>query len=207
MWKQGTPDTQITTIDKKQVEQVVALIHIAGEMDQSGNHQMAVDLYVMGIDRLLSALPLESDPTLKLAVEHRLSEFRDRKKLNLDQPFKELMMAVADCQEIIDEDQHTLKSRFTTMVTNAASYGVDVIKRSPIPGAVSYSVTCAMAGLEAVDTTYQLRQRTWNLAVQGVAKALEMDRRYQVHRVVIDRLVITCHALLQAAVAHTESPK
>lgn len=83
---------------------------------------------------------MESDPTLKLAVEHRLSEFRDRKKLNLDQPFQEMMMAVADCQEILDEEQDaskatiTFKSRLTNMVTSAASYGVDVIKNSPIPG-------------------------------------------------------------------------
>lgn len=83
---------------------------------------------------------MDSDPTLKLAVEHRLSEFRDRKKLNLDQPFQEMMMAVADCQEIMDEEQDaskatiTFKSRLTNMVTSVASYGVDVIKNSPIPG-------------------------------------------------------------------------
>ncbi|ORZ25734.1 hypothetical protein BCR42DRAFT_400809 [Absidia repens] len=223
VWRQGTsflPDLTSssamseTTIDKKQMEHVVTLIHMASEMDQAGNSQMAKDLYIMGIDRMLSALPLETDPALKLAVEFRLSEFRNHKQLNLDQPFEETMMAIANCQEIVDDDQDSinnsgsLKSKFAHMVTAAAWYGVDVFKKSPIPDAMYYSMTCALAGLEAVDASCQLRQRTWNLAVQGVAKAMEMDRQYELHRLVVDKLVITCNALLQAAaMAHTEPSK
>ncbi|CAO3578808.1 unnamed protein product [Absidia cylindrospora] len=170
MWRQGTsflPDLTSsnamtdTTVDKKQMEHVVTLIHIASEMDQAGNHQMAKDLYIMGIDRMLSALPckfiykkkipngtykntnifvsffvVETDPALKLAVEFRLSEFRNHKQLNLDQPFEETMMAIANCQEIVDDDQDpinnsgSLKSKFAHMVTAAAWYGVDVLRRA-----------------------------------------------------------------------------
>jgi hypothetical protein len=66
VWRQGIqliPDMTLsnsTTIDKKQMEQVMALIHIAAEMGQSGNPQMANDLYMMSIDRMLSALPCKS---------------------------------------------------------------------------------------------------------------------------------------------------
>ncbi|KAI8082774.1 uncharacterized protein BX664DRAFT_387920 [Halteromyces radiatus] len=224
VWRQGShflPDITLSnsvtqsTIDKKQIEQVMTLLHIAAEMDQSGNHQMAKDLYIMGIDRMLSSLPLESDPTLKLALEYRLSDFRNRKQLDLDQPFEETMMAIADCQEIADDDQDFtslsyvgLKSRLTQIVTSAALFGVDVFKKSPIPDAMAYSLSCALAGLEAMDANYQIRQRTWNMAVQGMAKAIEMDRHYELHRLVMDKLVITCNALLQAAVAHnSESHK
>ena len=70
VWRQGTsmimPDVTAsnsltqTTIDKKQVENVITLIHVASEMDQAGQHQMAKDLYIMGIDRMLSALPCKA---------------------------------------------------------------------------------------------------------------------------------------------------
>ncbi|KAI8336227.1 hypothetical protein BC941DRAFT_428657 [Chlamydoabsidia padenii] len=221
VWRQGIqllPDMSLSnamTIDKKQMEQVTALIHLANEMGQSGNHQMANDLYIMSIDRMLFALPLESDPTLKFAMEYRLSEFKKRRHLNLDQPFEEMMMSIANCQELMDDGGHystkpsSLSSRLTlaNMLSSVACLGVDVYKRSPIPDVMSYSVSCFLAGLTAVDSSCQLRQRSWNLAVQGVAKAMELDRQYELHRLLADKLLLTCNALLQAALAQSEHTK
>jgi hypothetical protein len=50
-----TPQT--TQIDKKQMEHAVTLINVATDMNNSGNQQMAIDLYMMGLDKLISALP------------------------------------------------------------------------------------------------------------------------------------------------------
>lgn len=50
-------DNNIGVFDKKLVEQALTLINIATEMDQSGNHKMAADLYLMGLDRILYAIP------------------------------------------------------------------------------------------------------------------------------------------------------
>lgn len=58
--QQGKLSGQVMMVDKKQVEHAVTLINIATEMDHSGNHQMAVDLYMMGLDRMLSAFPCKS---------------------------------------------------------------------------------------------------------------------------------------------------
>lgn len=58
--QQGKLSGQAMMVDKKQVEHAVTLINIATEMDHSGNHQMAVDLYMMGLDRMLSAFPCKS---------------------------------------------------------------------------------------------------------------------------------------------------
>ncbi|ORX44101.1 hypothetical protein DM01DRAFT_1340517 [Hesseltinella vesiculosa] len=208
MWRQGSsiilPDANnqaVATIDKKHVENVLTLIHMASEMDQAGQHQMAKDLYIMGIDRMLSSLPLESDPRLKLALEFRLAQYKEKANLDLDQNFEETMMAIANCEEITDDDAQakSFKSRLSDMVASVTTYGIDVLKKTPIPGAVSYSVSFAFASLESVDATLHLRERTWNLAVQSVAKAMEMDRQYQIHRMVLDKVLLTCNALLQAA--------
>jgi hypothetical protein len=44
-------------IDKKEIEHAMTLINVATDMNHSGNQQMATDLYMMGIDKLMSALP------------------------------------------------------------------------------------------------------------------------------------------------------
>lgn len=68
MWKRASfssgtqpdmkaPLTQTTAIDKKQVDHAVTLINVATDMNNSGNQQMAIDLYMMGLDKLMCALP------------------------------------------------------------------------------------------------------------------------------------------------------
>lgn len=68
MWKRASfssgiqsdikvPLTQNSTIDKRQMEHAVTLINVATDMNNSGNQQMAIDLYMMGLDKLMSALP------------------------------------------------------------------------------------------------------------------------------------------------------
>lgn len=68
MWKRASfssgtqtdikaPLTQTTSIDKKQVEHAITLINVATDMNNSGNQQMAIDLYMMGLDKLMCALP------------------------------------------------------------------------------------------------------------------------------------------------------
>lgn len=52
-----TPIVAPSTIDKKQMDHAVTLINVATDMNNSGNQQMAIDLYMMGLDKLMSALP------------------------------------------------------------------------------------------------------------------------------------------------------
>lgn len=82
---------------------------------------------------------MDSDPQLKLSVEYRLAQFRDNKQLNLDQPFEETMMAIANCKEInedeLDEQKSsTISSRIGSLITSMTEYGIDVFMKSPIPG-------------------------------------------------------------------------
>jgi hypothetical protein len=52
-----TPIVAPSMIDKKQMDHAVTLINVATDMNNSGNQQMAIDLYMMGLDKLMSALP------------------------------------------------------------------------------------------------------------------------------------------------------
>ena len=49
-------------IDKKQIDHAATLINVATDMNNSGHQQMAIDLYMMGLDKLIDALPCKEDP-------------------------------------------------------------------------------------------------------------------------------------------------
>jgi hypothetical protein len=89
---------------------------------------------------------VDSDSNLKFAVEYRLSEFRNKQRLNLDQPFEEMMMSIANCQELADDSP---SSRFTLagVMTTVTCFGVDAFKRSPIPGKLMACVSVYIISL------------------------------------------------------------
>ncbi|KAL0083720.1 hypothetical protein J3Q64DRAFT_1641724 [Phycomyces blakesleeanus] len=187
------------TIDKKQTDHGVTLINVATEMDQAGNHQMATDLYLMGLERMLCALPIESDPRLKIALEKKLVEFKETKGLDL-----------ASIVEATEEDEKETPVDepygFSGLVINAAILGAVALKRSPLPDVLSSAVSYAKSGFQSVDEAYHIRQRAWDLATNGVAKAVEIDKHYEVHRILTDALYTGCTAILKAGIAYTEAP-
>ncbi|KAI9013884.1 hypothetical protein CLU79DRAFT_708472 [Phycomyces nitens] len=187
------------TIDKKQTDHGVTLINVATEMDQAGNHQMATDLYLMGLERMLCALPIESDPRLKIALERKLVEFKETKGLDLES----IVEATEEDEKDVPADE---PYGFSGLVINAAILGAVALKRSPLPDVLSSAVSYAKSGFQSVDEAYHIRQRAWDFATQGVAKAVEIDQQYEVHRMLTDALYTGCTAILKAGIAYTEAP-
>ncbi|KAI7866343.1 hypothetical protein BDF14DRAFT_1814246 [Spinellus fusiger] len=185
------------TMDKKQIDHGLTLIQVATEMDQAGNHTMAADLYLMGLERMLCALPLESDPKIKQALEKKLVEFKETKGLNLQGASK----LTSDLQQETEEP-YSLKG----LIINAAILSAVALKRSPLPDVVGSIAGYCNSGLHSVDETYQIRKRAWGMASQGVAKAVEMDQSYQIHQMFTEAVYIGCTALLKAGIAYTETP-
>ncbi|KAF7726590.1 hypothetical protein EC973_008635 [Apophysomyces ossiformis] len=203
-WQDSKPPIpEPATIDKKQVEHGLALINVATEIGNAGNPQMAMDLYMMGLDRMISALPLDSDPNIKAALEQKLIELKERKDLDLAVP----PQPEAENLEPQDESEETpLRSQFSNLVVNAAVLGAVALKRSPIPDAVSSAMTYAISGMQAMDNTYHIRKRTMDLAGRGIAKAIEIDKQYEVHQMVTDAVYTGVTAFVKAGLAYAETP-
>ncbi|KAI9495634.1 hypothetical protein BDB00DRAFT_882333 [Zychaea mexicana] len=196
-----------TTIDTKQVEHAVTLINIASEMDQSGNHQMAFDLYMMGLDRMLSAFPLETNANMKRALEDKIREFKQEKRLNLDLPPAD----VTELAEALNGTTTTTTTthsatRLTELVVNALVYGAVTLKKSPVPYVLTSVMTYAKAGLQLVDDTCQIRRRTRDIASHGMAKAVELERHYEIHEKLTESMNAVYGAIAKANAAYTETP-
>ncbi|KAJ8657189.1 hypothetical protein O0I10_007005 [Lichtheimia ornata] len=193
--QQGKLSGQAMMVDKKQVEHAVTLINIATEMDHSGNHQMAVDLYMMGLDRMLSAFPLESNPNMKRALESKIMEISHEKNLDL----RALEAPVGDSKNGGMMGGRSLSD----LLSSSLVLGAIVLKKSPVPDMFSYAVGCARAGLDRVDGA---RRFTWGIASHGIAKAAELDRHFEIHQTV-DHLYQSLYAAVtKASTAYAETP-
>ncbi|KAI7887995.1 uncharacterized protein EV154DRAFT_426492 [Mucor mucedo] len=214
MWKRASfssgtqtdmkaPLTQTTTIDKKQVDHAITLINVATDMNNSGNQQMAIDLYMMGLDKLMCALPLESDPSVKSALERKLVELKERHQLSLIS----LNDLLGPEEEQDDDDQsRPIRTQISNLVINAAVLSAVALKKSPIPDAISTVMNFAVDGMQTMDEKHQIRQRTWDLAARGVGKAVQIDRQFEIHQMVTGAVYTGFTAFVKAGLAYAETP-
>ncbi|KAL0075001.1 hypothetical protein J3Q64DRAFT_1667379 [Phycomyces blakesleeanus] len=212
---------EVATIDKKQVEHALTLINVATEMDNTGNHEMAIDLYLMGLDKMISSLPIESNPAVKAALEQKLIEFAEAKNLNLSPPVptnhhqhqhhhrnpaRHSRTEEYDDNEEDEDRKQDTGAQFSSLIVNAAILGAVALKKSPLPDAISCVVNTAISGAQKVDENYQISKRTWDLAGRGVAKAIQIDRDYELHQMVSDAVCTSLTAAVKAGLAYVEAP-
>lgn len=72
--------------------------------------------------------------------------------------------------------------------------------------AFSTVINYAIDGMQVMDDKHQLRQRTWNLAANSIAKAVEMDRQYEIHQMVTGAFYTGFSAFVKAGLAYAETP-
>ncbi|KAF7732765.1 hypothetical protein EC973_000037 [Apophysomyces ossiformis] len=191
-----------SNFDKERLEQAITLLSIATEMNHSGNRQMSLDLYMMGIERTLAALPVDTDPTVKTALEKTIVSFKTDRGLELTPPPP---LEEAQSAENPNEEKEA-SSNLSNLVISTAVLGAIILKKSPIPSAVSAILAYAKSSLETVDETCKIRERAWDIASLGVAKAIEIDQRYEIHQMMAEIVCTTCSAILKAGIAYAETP-
>ncbi|KAG1439846.1 hypothetical protein G6F56_012148 [Rhizopus delemar] len=183
-----------TMIDKEQVEQGITLLNIATDMNNArSNPSMAFDLYLMGLEKIMSALPLDSDPCAKLALERKLMLLKEAHQLEIKEVEKE-------------EQEKPIRRQFSDLVINAAILGAVALKKSPIPDALSGIINYAVDSIQTIDERHQIRKRTWDLATFGISKAVEMDRQFEIHQLVTEAIYTGFSAFIKAGLAYAETP-
>ncbi|KAI8098432.1 uncharacterized protein B0P05DRAFT_521905 [Gilbertella persicaria] len=188
-------------IDKKQIEHAATLINVATDMNNSGNQQMAIDLYMMGLDKLVAALPLESDPIVKTSLERKLVELNKRHQLS--------PVSVDDDEEEEEEKEEegkSVRTQISNLVINATVLSAVALKKSPIPDVMSHIMNYAVDGIQCMDEKHQIRKRTWDFAASGFAKAVEIDRQYEIHQMVTGVVYTGLAAFVKAGIAYAETP-
>lgn len=64
----------------------------------------------------------------------------------------------------------------------------------------------AVDGIQNMDEKHQIRKRTWDLAATGVAKAVEIDRQFEIHQMVTGAVYTGIAAFVKAGLAYAETP-
>lgn len=64
----------------------------------------------------------------------------------------------------------------------------------------------AVDGIQVMDEKHQIRKRTWDLAATGVAKAVEIDRQFEIHQMVTGVVYTGLSAFVKAGMAYAETP-
>jgi hypothetical protein len=59
-------------------------------------------------------------------------------------------------------------------------------------------------GLQKLDETCSIRERTINITNVGIAKAIEIDQHYEVHQFFAEVFYTGCAALLKAGIAYAQ---
>jgi hypothetical protein len=59
-------------------------------------------------------------------------------------------------------------------------------------------------GLQKLDETCSIRERTLNITNVGIAKAIEIDQHYEIHQFFAEIFYTGCTALLKAGIAYAE---
>ncbi|CEG65207.1 hypothetical protein RMATCC62417_02038 [Rhizopus microsporus] len=185
----------VTTIDKKQVEHGITLLNIATDMNNNNSQPMAMDLYMMGLDKIMSALPLESDPNAKLALEKKIREIQQVHQLDLNSDM------IQEQEEQEDEDK-PIRKQLSNLIINAAVLGAVALKKNAVSGVVNYAVD----SIQSIDEKHQIRKRTWDLAATGVNKAIQIDRQYEIHQLVSEAVYTGFAAFIKAGMAYAETP-
>lgn len=71
-------------------------------------------------------------------------------------------------------------------------------------GMMSRLIEITKIGFSKIDETCSIRERTSNLTNAGIAKAIEMDRYYEVHQFFAEVFYTGCTAILKAGIAYAE---
>ncbi|KAI8886139.1 hypothetical protein K501DRAFT_244641 [Backusella circina FSU 941] len=192
-----------SAIDKKQVEHALTLINIATEMSNGGNQQMAIDIYMIALDKMISALPLESDPSVRVTLEQKLSDIREHHQLD-----------IASLQNLFGKKSEgnsepyvdSFRSQVSEFFVSAAVQSAIALKKSPIPDTISSVMNNTIDLIQVVDQSYKVRQRTWDLASSSITKAIYIDRQYGIHQMITGAVYTGVTAFVKAGMAYAETP-
>jgi hypothetical protein len=64
----------------------------------------------------------------------------------------------------------------------------------------------AVDSMQFMDEKHQIRKRTWDLAATSIAKAVEIDRQFEIHQMLTGAVYTGFTAFVKAGMAYAETP-
>ncbi|KAI9480843.1 MAG: hypothetical protein EXX96DRAFT_538076 [Benjaminiella poitrasii] len=191
-------------LNKKQIDEGISLIQMATEMNNihtnGKNKEISIGLYMMGLDKILTSLPVNTDPLLKSSLEKKLSEFKKRTGLLLIDDEE----ANSSKKQLSEKEKNEALGGLSNLVIQAAVLGAVALKKSPLPDIMSRCLQMTKYSIIKIDQVCSIRERTINIAHYGIARAIEIDQHYEVHQFFAEVFYTTFTAVLKAGIAYSE---
>ncbi|KAI8991974.1 hypothetical protein BDF20DRAFT_847575 [Mycotypha africana] len=204
-------------INKEKVEEGLALIKMAvevynsstivttGSANNDSQYTMSIELYMMGLEKVLSSLPIDSNFFVKSSLERKLTELRKKHDLVIRAAQEENEQQNEHTRrKLTKEQQDQALNGLSNLIIQAAVLTAIALKKSPIPGLMSRLLEMMKYALIRLDETCSVRERTYNLTYAGLAKAIEMDEHFKVHQFFAEIFYTGCTAILKAGIAYAE---
>ncbi|RIB02125.1 hypothetical protein C2G38_1991805 [Gigaspora rosea] len=192
-------------LNRKKIDQAIAFSAFAVEEDHQGNPDCALDLYLLGLEHMLEALPIHADQSRKDALVAKLRDFMDR--AGLTEEFSESTNSKeGQVTSSTSESNRSEGPGISQHIIQAAITSAVALKQSPIPDAISATVNYTMNKIKTIDEAYGLQDKAWEISRTGINLALEIDQQYNVHEKVGNALFIGLAAAMKAGIAYKDSP-
>ncbi|ORY97298.1 hypothetical protein BCR43DRAFT_523508 [Syncephalastrum racemosum] len=204
--KAAVKDTTSLTVDARMIEQTIVLLQVVADMQAKENgvlrqQSTVLDLYLMILERMFSALPLDTNTKAKRKLEHTLAQLKERHTLNIQLlPPPPSSSGCASTHAV---------GRLASCSDTASRLAVAVaiaVKRSPIPDVLAWCFSHFLAFLHAIDQTFHVKKKAWLLARQGVSVALELNEHFQIHQMILGLFYTMSTIFMKAAIAYAEAP-
>ncbi|CAG8453667.1 15764_t:CDS:2 [Cetraspora pellucida] len=208
-------------LNRKDIDRAIAFCAYAVEEDHQGNPDCAMELYLLGLEHILQALPrwtekfllgkitslwgnfsdfeTHADQSRRNALKTKLIDFMDR--TGLINEFSETENSSTN-----QENNEPGSSKLSENIIQAAVTGAVALKQSPIPDAISATVNYTMRKIKVIDEAYGIQDKAWEISRSGINMALEIDQQYNVHEKVVNGLFLGLTAAMKAGIAYTDSP-
>ncbi|KAI8334212.1 hypothetical protein BC941DRAFT_432377 [Chlamydoabsidia padenii] len=151
MVQQQQQQQQQQPLDRRSVSQGMKLVAIAADEYEEGNDDVALDIYLSGIDKILMALPNKTDSRTKLALREKLLSVEERVGI--------LNLALQQYNRPNHLDQEEEATDSTTTTTTATSTNIDTTSMlsriSMTINTISHLGTTTAKAWEANKTTMQ----------------------------------------------------
>ncbi|EIE83321.1 hypothetical protein RO3G_08026 [Rhizopus delemar RA 99-880] len=128
------------------------------------NQEMSINLYMLGLEKILASLPIDSDPLIKSTLEAKLLEFKQRNHLVL-QTVEESRKK----QKLTYEQRKKALGGLSELIIQAAEQGAIALKKSPIP---------SLAKAIELDEHYEVHHIFAELFYTGCAALLKANAAY-----------------------------
>ncbi|KAL1915803.1 uncharacterized protein VTP21DRAFT_6191 [Calcarisporiella thermophila] len=183
-----TKQDDMGKINKRAVDQAITLLSMTIEENEAGNNEMAWGLYLTGVEKLLNAVPLETDEESRAALQRKLHSWLINN--NMLSPHQPVNNSLSLSETII---------QFAVRAAIA-------LKQSPVPDAIAHTAGSIWTTIRLIESRYSVRERFWNTTRDMLGWCLDIGARHQVHRLLSD-VVYTCTAVVvNAGVAYRDAP-